>query len=46
MSDGSTVTPTGPRNRAAGRQHGYTHVKGLPAQLATISTGQAAPVIG
>jgi hypothetical protein len=28
-----------------GAQHGYTHVKGLNAQLATISTEQAAPVI-
>jgi Transposase DDE domain group 1 len=28
-----------------GAQHGYTRVKGLNAQLATISTDQAAPVI-
>jgi hypothetical protein len=28
-----------------GAQHGYTRVKGLNAQLATISTEQAAPVI-
>ena len=28
-----------------GAQHGYTHVKGLNAQLATLSTEQAAPVI-
>jgi hypothetical protein len=28
-----------------GAQHGYTHVKGLNAQLATISTASAAPVI-
>ena len=28
-----------------GAQHGYTRVKGLNAQLATISTQQAAPVI-
>jgi Transposase DDE domain group 1 len=28
-----------------GAQHGYTHVKGLNAQLATISTQSAAPVI-
>ena len=28
-----------------GAQHGYTHIKGLNAQLATISTAHAAPVI-
>ena len=28
-----------------GAEHGYTHVKGLNAQLATISTAQVAPVI-
>ena len=28
-----------------GAEHGYTRVKGLNAQLATISTEQAAPVI-
>jgi hypothetical protein len=28
-----------------GAQHGYTHVKGLNAQLATLSTARAAPVI-
>ena len=27
-----------------GAQHGYTHVKGLNAKLATISTAHAAPV--
>ena len=29
-----------------GAEHGYTRVKGLNAQLARISTQQAAPVVG